>query len=40
MNGLRRLLVRLGIGGWDDESHSGARAQLETTDAWGRGALA
>jgi hypothetical protein len=34
MNALRRLLVRLGIGSSDDESHSSPHRQLETTDAW------
>jgi hypothetical protein len=34
MNALRRILVRLGIGNSDDESHSSPGPQLETTDAW------
>jgi hypothetical protein len=33
MNGLRRLLVRLGIGRSDDDSYRGGKPQLGVTDA-------
>ena len=34
MNGLRRLLVRLGVGSSDDDAYRVGDRQLETTDAW------